>query len=556
MIRRMSTPATAKGKYPAKRALWTLLSALMLLVALPAGIATARSQSPGQGSPRVAMILLDDSTTLTSAELEAERQAAVRYTHALPPDVKVGLVKFSGRWQVMLSPTTDHGALTAALDAIHRPTSDATGIYSALVVAESAVQAAGGQAGSRLLVLSEGESVSSRAVTLAFPVDMIVWHKDADDNAAALHGIAASSGGRVVAAADSAVLAKAFPSEVSTAAAGPANSSAAPGGWKWELPAILAGVFLALLLLGLLLTGALRTENPGQRLEAQLERHYTARNRSQGTAAERPGEGRAASAAVSSVERLLSAGAMQRLAYRLDLAGINRKPADWVVLGGCGSVVLAVLLTLLIGNAFFGILLGGLAGWLAMRLIVSVRISRRRSAFAEQLPDMLQVLAGSLKSGFSLPQALDAVVREDTQPIAGEFSRALAETRIGGELEVALDRVADRMDSKDLHWSVLAIRIQRSVGGNLVEVLRTTGETMRERSAVHRHVRALSAEGRLSAYILIALPVLVGSFLFVIRDSYMRPLYTTPLGLAMMTVSVVLLVLGSVWMRNVVKVEV
>jgi len=197
MIRRMSTPATAKGKYPAKRALWTLLSALMLLVALPAGIASARSQSPGQGSPRVAMILLDDSTTLTSAELEAERQAAVRYTHALPPDVKVGLVKFSGRWQVMLSPTTDHGALTAALDAIHRPTSDATGIYSALVVAESAVQAAGGQAGSRLLVLSEGESVSSRAVTLAFPVDMIVWHKDADDNAAALHGIAAASGGRV-----------------------------------------------------------------------------------------------------------------------------------------------------------------------------------------------------------------------------------------------------------------------------------------------------------------------------------------------------------------------
>lgn len=159
-----------------------------------------------------------------------------------------------------------------------------------------------------------------------------------------------------------------------------------------------------------------------------------------------------------------------------------------------------------------------------------------------------------MQSGFSLPQALDAVIREDTQPTAGEFSRALAETRIGGELETALDRVADRMDSKDLRWTVMAIRIQRSVGGNLVEVLRATGETMRERAAIRRHVRALSAEGRLSAYILIALPILIGAWLFLTRDSYMRPLYATPLGLAMMTGAVLLVAAGTVWMRNVVKV--
>jgi len=321
------------------------------------------------------------------------------------------------------------------------------------------------------------------------------------------------------------------------------------------LIAILASVFIALLLIGLLLSGGLRAENPARRLEAQLELHYNARQ-SPGTAGGGPGEGRAASAAVSSVERLLGAGAQERLALRLDLAGINRKPGDWVVLGGCGSLVLAVVLILLTGNPLVGILLGALVGWLAMRSIVSARIARRRAAFTEQLPDVLQILAGSLQSGFSLPQALDAVVREDSQPAAGEFARAQAETRIGGELETALDRVADRMDSKDLRWSVMAIRIQRSVGGNLVEVLRTTGETMRERASVRRHVRALSAEGRLSAYILIALPILVGAFLFVTRDSYMHPLYTTPLGLAMLAVGLVLVVAGTVWMRNVVKVVV
>jgi tight adherence protein B len=322
----------------------------------------------------------------------------------------------------------------------------------------------------------------------------------------------------------------------------------------WELPAVLAGVFVALMLIGFVLIGSLRTENPGRRLEAQLERHYAARHR--GTAEEGPGTEMASGAAAGSVERLLGAGSMQRLALRLDLAGINRKPADWVVLGCCGSVVLAVVLILLTGSPALGILLGAVGGWLSLRLIVSARISQRRSAFADQLPDVLQILAGSLQSGFSLSQALDAVIREDTQPVAGEFSRALVETRIGGELETALDRVADRMDSKDLRWTIMAIRIQRSVGGNLVEVLRNTGETMRERAGIRRHVRGLSAEGRLSGYILIALPIVVGGFLFFLRGSYLRPLYTTPLGLVMLIGGLVLLVLGIVWMRNVVKVEV
>ena len=143
-----------------------------------------------------------------------------------------------------------------------------------------------------------------------------------------------------------------------------------------------------------------------------------------------------------------------------------------------------------------------------------------------------------------------------TTASAGEFSRALAETRIGGELEAALDRVADRMDSTDLRWSVMAIRIQRSVGGNLVEVLHNTVDMMRERASLRRHVRALSAEGRLSAYILIALPLLVGAWLFFSRGSYMRPLYPTPIGVAMLIGGAVLVAVGTVWMRNVIKVEV
>src|SRR6185369_16920917 len=133
----------------------------------------------------------------------------------------------------------------------------------------------------------------------------------------------------------------------------------------------------------------------------------------------------------------------------------------------------------------------------------------------------------SLQTGFSLPQAVDAAASNGQQPMAGELSRALAEARLGAPLEDGLDRVAYRMDSRDLQWTVMAVRIQRQVGGNLSEVLQTTAKTMRDRAAMRRQVRALSAEGRLSAYILIALPLGLTAFLFLTRRSYLSLLWTT-----------------------------
>jgi tight adherence protein B len=226
------------------------------------------------------------------------------------------------------------------------------------------------------------------------------------------------------------------------------------------------------------------------------------------------------------------------------------------VLGVCLAAVLAIALTVLTRNLAAGILGGALISWPAMRLVISIRIGRRRAAFSEQLPDVLQLIAGSLQTGFSLPQALDAVVREDTQPTSGEFSRALAEARIGAELEDALDGVAGRMASEDMRWTVMAIRIQRGVGGNLAEVLRNTVDTMRERAFLRRQVRALSAEGRLSAYILSVLPLAVGGWLLFMDPKYMRPLYTTALGLLMLGVTAVLYTAGVMWMRKVIKVVV
>ena len=320
--------------------------------------------------------------------------------------------------------------------------------------------------------------------------------------------------------------------------------------WPVALVVVVACVFAALFLAGAVLLSALRPDDRGRRLAERINQ-YGAR---QGPERPRGVLSRVAGRWVAPLLRTGDVGS--RLAQRLDRAGITWNSAEWVFAGICLSVALALLLATLLGSPVAGVVLGALAGWLLTHFGLNIKISRRRAKFADQLPDLLQFLAGSLRSGFSLAQGLDAAVGEETQPVAAEFSRALAESRIGVDLEDALDQVADRMESPDLRWTVMAIRIQREVGGNLAEVLSNTVGTMRERAHLRRHVRALSAEGRLSGYILVSLPIFIGGWLFLTRRSYVRVLYTTPVGFALLAFAVIMIVIGAWWMRKVIKVEV
>jgi tight adherence protein B len=227
--------------------------------------------------------------------------------------------------------------------------------------------------------------------------------------------------------------------------------------------------------------------------------------------------------------------------------------ASAVVAGAAGGV------TLLHGGAvssFVGPLLGALVGVFLPVLFLRFAASHRAKKFEGQLPDVLTLVASSLSTGFSLLQALDAVARDADEPSAKEFSRALAETRIGADLNESLDHLADRMDSKNLRWTGMAIDIQRQVGGNLGETLRNTSVTLRDRQALSRHVKALSAEGKLSAYILLALPVGLFLYLLAINKPYVELLWTTPIGMGMSAFGLISLAIGMFWMSKVVKVEV
>ena len=535
----------------------TVTVAILSLLALLATIAAAQNATAAPAParhPPVVMVLLDTHLARPGQRVPGLRVAATRtYVGALPANVRVGLITFDAHWQLLLPPTADRSRLRQALRSAQGNGPDSNGIYAAITGAESLLRQLG--TSGRLVILSNAENVISRpSFKPTVPIDIVPWHYDNDDNIVELRVLAAASRGHVAAPTSVPSLAQVFPRAASPAPA-PSRSAATPAiratGPSWLLIGALACVFLTLLVIALRVLRPLTVRDP-RRLADQIDR-YGPRH----APSEPEAEGKAAGAVLGWASSLLRSTNTERgLAERLDWAGITRTPAEWMLLTTCGCVVLAGTLTVLTHNALLGVPVGVVAVWLAMRGYVSHKIRRRRNAFSEQLPDVLQLIAGSLQSGFSLPQALDAVIREDTQPAAAEFSRALAEARIGADVEDALQRVADRMDSTDLRWAVMAIRIQREVGGNLAEVLLTTMGTMRERAFLRRQVRALSAEGRLSAIILIALPILVGAWFFYSDPTYMRLLYTTVLGLVMFIGSAVLIVVGSLWMRKLIDIEV
>ena len=240
---------------------------------------------------------------------------------------------------------------------------------------------------------------------------------------------------------------------------------------------------------------------------------------------------------------------------RLEAAGLNMRVAEYVLVS-LGSAFGFPLLVLAASRNFILSLLAVPIGTIAPFLFLSIKASRRQAKFDEQLPATLQLLAGALRAGHSLLQAVDTVVREAADPIAGEFQRVLTEARLGRPLEEALDGMAKRMRSVDFEWTVMAINLQRQVGGNLAEVLGTVSQTIRDRYTLKRQIRALSAEGRLSSLILTLLPLVLFAALLAFNPVFLAPLYTTQTGLLLLGGAAVLMCIGILWMRKLTEIKV
>ncbi|GER21619.1 hypothetical protein NCCP1664_01160 [Zafaria cholistanensis] len=274
------------------------------------------------------------------------------------------------------------------------------------------------------------------------------------------------------------------------------------------------------------------------------------------TSAARPASllARFSGAAVGAAERTI--GTTGRGLFRQEAlrgAGLKLSPAEFMVLLAAGAVVAGLLGTALAGPGL-GVLLALLVPFAGWGVLVLLR-ERRRTQFDNQLPDLIMTLTGSLRAGHSVMRALDSAAQEFDAPMGEELARVVNEIRMGRNPEATLIDTARRMDSEDFSWIGEAIQINREVGGDLAEVLDQVGGTIRERAQIKGQVRALSAEGKISAYILIALPFGISGVLFVMNPGYLSTLFSHPLGFGMLAVGGIMLVIGSFWMSRMIKIK-
>ncbi len=247
-------------------------------------------------------------------------------------------------------------------------------------------------------------------------------------------------------------------------------------------------------------------------------------------------------------------GILQVVEGWLEQADLPLRPAE-VLFIYLSAVVLGGLLGGLLVGAVWGLVVAGvlaLVPWVVLKHLAD----RRTKAFTEQLPDMLQLLGTSLRSGFSVLQGIESVSRQVGDPIGKELRHVVAEARLGRPLADALQEVADRVRSEDFSWVVSAIAIQREIGGNLAELLDIVSDTMLARARIRREARTLTAEGRLGAIIISVLPVAIGIFVWANNPSYLRPLFHSTAGEVMFYGAIGLMVAGILWLRKIVQFEV
>ena len=306
------------------------------------------------------------------------------------------------------------------------------------------------------------------------------------------------------------------------------------------LVAGVVAVAAALLLLALVVLPAGPSRVPLNRLDPAVAQPTSAL----------AGAGAAAGAAIEKV--LVKRGRMAAGAAALERAGMTATLPN-VVLGVGIAALVAGVLGFVVGGPLLGLLLVVVLPFGA-KLFVGFRAGRRQAKFADQLDDSLQLMAGSLRAGHSLLRAVDSVSSEAEAPTSEEFARIVNETRVGRDLNDSLDEVAERMGSDDFTWVAQAIAIHREVGGNLAEVLDAVGHTIRERNAIRRQVKALSAEGKLSAIVLMALPFGVTAFLSISNPSYLAKFTQSAAGYGMLGGAAVMLIVGALWLKKTVAI--
>ncbi len=248
-------------------------------------------------------------------------------------------------------------------------------------------------------------------------------------------------------------------------------------------------------------------------------------------------------------------GTLQRSEALLERADMPLRVGE-ALTAYAGIVLASLAFGLVFIGGLPGLLIFGAMGMLLPPAIVRFKANRRTKKFMALLPDTLQLLSSTLKAGYSFMQGVEAVSQEVADPMGSELRRIVTEAQLGRPLEDAMDASAERMESDDFAWAVMAVKIQREVGGNLSELLLTVGETMTERERLRRDVAALTAEGKMSAIVLGVLPILLGMAMWAMNPEYINTLFTDSLGKILLGASVFAALAGFAWMKKIISIEI
>jgi tight adherence protein B len=210
---------------------------------------------------------------------------------------------------------------------------------------------------------------------------------------------------------------------------------------------------------------------------------------------------------------------------------------------------------LLSGQIVVAVMVFAILVWASWRIVVVGKVSRRRKAFEAQMPEALSLIASSLEAGHTFQHSIQMMVEEAAAPLSEEFGRVLAETTLGDPLLDALDRMSQRLQIPDVAWVVQAIRIHQTVGGKLAELLMTLAEFMRAREEIRREVQVLTAEGRLSAYILGGLPVFEFMLIKTFNPNYLKPMFHGG-GLVALFIAALSILMGMTMIKKLARIEV
>ena len=550
----------------------------------------------------VDVVLVVDTSGSIEDALASAISAAKSFVAKLPDDARIGVVSFSDSFRIERRLTLNRNGVLASLEALEA--SGETALYDGV---DAALGLFSGDSQRNIVLLSDGGDTTSRGtlsrvMVAASAADTAIHSialKTPETDRDALRSLARASGGTYSSAATSdlaevyegiaSALSQQFLVTYTTEAAagseieigisasggtdvaslgipsdvvavpspGPADThSPAPVrfGATWGLIVILALTFAAVFCLAYLVLGR-RSRSVRERRLARLAA-VASTSDSAGPGAERGVASLIPESLVVRAEELaVRRGFSVALRLKLDRAGTSLRTGEFIA--GSAILVLAGYFSgaLLFSSLWVGMVLG-IVGGVAPLAVLNFKIHRRTKRMHAQLTDVLSILASSLRAGHSFLQSLDLVAQEIGEPSSEEYRRLLAELRLGRELNESLDAMALRIGSEDFKWAIVAVKIQREVGGNLAEILDTVAATLREREAVRGQVKALSAEGRLSMYLLCGLPFVVAIYMMLVNPEYLSLLWTTKMGLVMLAVGGSLMSLGIIWMRKVVRIDV